>query len=127
LFYLPHGLTIDHQSQSLWLTDVALHQAFKYPIDGSANPLMTIGERFMPGSDDSHFCKPTSVAVIVAESEKEREDGYCNSRIVRFNSEGKFLNQFGHRNTNGYYLKPPYGAFNIPHKIVIVNEKESGW
>lgn len=28
LFYMPHGITIDHYD-NLWVTDVALHQAFK--------------------------------------------------------------------------------------------------
>lgn len=28
LFYMPHGLTIDRHD-NLWVTDVALHQAFK--------------------------------------------------------------------------------------------------
>ena len=33
LFYMPHGITIDHNS-SIWLTDVALHQVFKVIIYG---------------------------------------------------------------------------------------------
>lgn len=28
LFYLPHGLTIDHEDY-LWITDVGAHQVFK--------------------------------------------------------------------------------------------------
>ena len=28
-FYLPHGISVDPQG-NLWLTDVALHQAFRY-------------------------------------------------------------------------------------------------
>ena len=26
MFYLPHGISIDQQHSSLWLTDVAMHQ-----------------------------------------------------------------------------------------------------
>lgn len=27
-FYMPHGITIDHQG-NVWVTDVAMHQVFK--------------------------------------------------------------------------------------------------
>lgn len=28
MFYMPHGITIDHHSNT-WITDVAMHQVFK--------------------------------------------------------------------------------------------------
>ena len=37
-------------------------QVFKFAA-GEKAPLLTLGERFTPGSDDDHFCKPTDVAV----------------------------------------------------------------
>lgn len=101
LFYLPHGLTVD--SDFLWLTDVGLHQIFKFPIDGSQQPLITLGQRFIPGNSENHFCKPTSVAIYFVNKDIYVADGYCNSRIARFNSEGKFLNQWGHSNPIGNF------------------------
>ena len=35
----------------------------KFPLSGSNVPLLTLGEKFVPGSDTNHFCKPTSVAI----------------------------------------------------------------
>ena len=31
---------------------------------GSSTPDLVLGERFVPGSDTRHFCKPTDVAVL---------------------------------------------------------------
>lgn len=114
LFYMPHGLTISHQGDHVWLTDVALHQVFKFTIDGSKQKL-ALGTRFEPGNDDTHFCKPTSVAdtgrfIFIA-------DGYCNSRIVMFTSTGKYIGQFGEP-TSRYLPISARPQFNIPHKIV---------
>lgn len=93
LFYLPHGLSFD-SSGNMWLTDVALHQVFKF---GTSRvlPLLTLGQRFEPGSDERHFCKPTSVAVDSQTNDFYVADGYCNSRVVRFSSSGKFIRNLG--------------------------------
>jgi hypothetical protein len=36
--------------------------------------------QFEPGSDDFHYCKPTSVAVMANTKTFFVADGYCNSR-----------------------------------------------
>lgn len=94
MFYLPHGLTFD-KNGSIWLTDVALHQVFKFPEKGSIKPLLVLGKRFENGNDNDHFCKPTSTAIYSLNGDIYVADGYCNSRIVRFSSDGVFLNQWG--------------------------------
>ena len=98
LFFMPHGLTIDSKNRSIWLTDVAMHQVFKYSFEpGSKSKLLlSLGERFKPGKDYGHFCKPTSVAVDHSNGEFYVADGYCNSRIIRFSPDGKYLNHWGH-------------------------------
>ena len=79
LFYLPHGLKIDSEGNT-WVTDVGLHQVIKFnkgetqPSLGQFSPALSLlksnkylfpvlGEKFVPGNDAGHFCKPTSVAV----------------------------------------------------------------
>lgn len=57
-FFMPHGLSVDPQG-NIWLTDVALHQAFRYVKNNFVQPDLVLGERFVPGNDRSHFCKPT--------------------------------------------------------------------
>lgn len=122
LFYMPHGLSLDLAGGSLWLTDVALHQVFKYSIDGSSK-LIELGTAFIPGSDDSHFCKPTSVAdtgdfIFVA-------DGYCNSRVAMFSANGKYLGEFG-QSPDAYLASSTsvQPTFNIPHKITYAKESK---
>ncbi len=52
LFFLPHMITVDSEN-NIWMTDVALHQIFKFaPYGGDHKPLLTLGTRFQPGSDD---------------------------------------------------------------------------
>lgn len=120
LFYMPHGLFVNEDG-SYWLTDVALHQVFKF-MPPSNVPLLTFGERFVPGSDKEHFCKPTSVAVA-KNGEIYIADGYCNSRILMFSSEGKFLNKWG-KQDNFFELKPMPGSFRIPHKVVLIEDQK---
>lgn len=55
---MPHGISVDPQG-NIWLTDVALHQAFRYKKNNFDQPDLVLGEKFVPGSDDKHFCKPT--------------------------------------------------------------------
>lgn len=119
MFYMPHGLSLDLSGNNLWLTDVAMHQVFKYSTDGTK--LIELGTPFIPGSDEAHFCKPTSVAdtgefIFVA-------DGYCNSRVAMFSAKGVYLGEFG-QSSDGYLSNPtsiqPY--FNIPHKITYAKE-----
>lgn len=124
MFFMPHGLSLDPKKENVWLTDVALHQVFKFPLaDSNRRSLLTLGTRFVPGNDESHFCKPTSVAdtgdfVFVA-------DGYCNSRIMMFSSNGRYLSMFGQASNPypiGYVSGLNQPTFSIPHKIVYAKE-----
>jgi len=48
---------------------------------------MILGQRFEPGDDMEHFCQPTAVAVA-PDGEIVVADGYCNNRIMLFDSRG---------------------------------------
>ena len=61
-FYLPHGLTVDNEG-NIWITDVAMHQVFKFHPSNLSKPILTLGVPFQPGHDHTHFCKPSAVAV----------------------------------------------------------------
>ncbi|KAF5301336.1 hypothetical protein FQA39_LY10734 [Lamprigera yunnana] len=88
LFYMPHGITIDHHN-NIWITDVALHQAFKFK-PNSDTPDIIFGKHFEPGSDRDHLCKPTSISVA-STAEIFIADGYCNSRILKYNALGNLI------------------------------------
>jgi peptidylamidoglycolate lyase len=91
MFVMPHGLTIDHEDQ-LWLTDVGLHQVFKF--DARGNLLMTVGERGVAGQDATHFNMPTDVA-IAPDGTFYVSDGYINSRITKFSADGQLITSWG--------------------------------
>lgn len=98
---MPHGLTIDSNG-NVWLTDVALHQIFKFDSHGNT-VLLELGVKFEPGGGAQHFCKPTSVAVL-ANGEFFVADGYCNSRIIKYSNTGMRLLEWGVSGMNGKHL-----------------------
>ena len=81
-------MTIDRHGNT-WVTDVALHQVFKFRPDFE-RPLITIGRRFQPGVTQNHLCKPTAVAIATT-GEIFIADGYCNNRILKFNAAARLL------------------------------------
>ena len=107
-FALPHSLTVDH-NDNIWVTDVAWHQVFKFSHDGRLQ--LTLGERGKPGDDSSHFNRPTDVAVA-RDGSFYVSDGYGNSRVLKFASDGKFLLQWGTKGTEP-------GQFDLPHGIAL--------
>lgn len=102
MFYLPHGLTID--GNLYYITDVALHQVFRFDISNSTKiPNLVLGQPFKPGSSSTLFCKPTSVAVTSL-GDFFVADGYCNSRIIKYDFLGNRLNEFGKSSFSGNIL-----------------------
>lgn len=101
-----HGLTVDHQD-NVWLTDVALHQVFKFSADGQL--LLTLGKARKSGADTGHFNLPTDVAVLT-DGSFFVSDGYANTRVMKFAADGTFLLTWGMPG------KEP-GQFNVPHGI----------
>ncbi|MBC7888042.1 MAG: hypothetical protein H7Z13_09130 [Ferruginibacter sp.] len=106
LFIMPHGLTVD-QHNNIWVTDVGLHQVFKFSHEGAL--LMKLGEATVAGSDAAHFNLPTDIAVA-GDGSFYVSDGYGNSRVVKFSSSGKYLFEWGKKGSQP-------GEFNIPHAI----------
>lgn len=105
---MPHGLTIDGED-NIWLTDVGLHQVFKF--DRAGNLLMTVGERGVPGEDEAHFNMPTDVAILQDRSFYV-SDGYVNSRITKFSEDGVYLTSWGTRGASA-------GQFDVPHSTTL--------
>ncbi|EFN89071.1 peptidyl-alpha-hydroxyglycine alpha-amidating lyase 2 [Harpegnathos saltator] len=117
-FYLPHGVHVDSFG-NVWLTDIALHQVFKYSAHGV--PRLVLGQRFEPGSDLEHFCQPTSVAVAPG-GEIVVADGYCNSRIMLFDSRGNPKYSIGEHWVS---LKIPHALTILPDRQVCVADREN--
>lgn len=107
-FALPHSLTVDAQD-NVWITDVALHQVFKFSGDGKL--LLTLGERGVAGEDEFHFNRPTDVAVTTS-GPFYVADGYGNSRVLKFAADGTFLLAWGKKGN-------AQGDFDLPHGIAL--------
>lgn len=106
LFIMPHGLTVDKEN-NVWVTDVGLHQIFKFNHEGDL--LLKLGVAKIAGNDSLHFNLPTDVAVA-DDGSFYISDGYGNSRVVKFSKEGKYLFEWG-------TMGNKHGEFNIPHMI----------
>ncbi|KAL2742541.1 peptidyl-alpha-hydroxyglycine alpha-amidating lyase 1-like isoform X1 [Vespula maculifrons] len=155
MFYLPHGLTIDfngnywitdvalHQVLKFDASDIETHwedlkreqydtklvqvdtydrnALFKHSI---IKPSLVLGEAFEPGNDKTRFCKPTAVAVQL-NGDFFVSDGYCNSRIIKFNKKGEQIlvwgRHWGEREFM-YQQPPPHNAFFVPHALALAND-----
>lgn len=108
LFEGSHGLRIDPQG-NLWTTDVTTNVVLRLNQQGHVT--MVLGRKGRAGETESLFNHPTDVAfgphgeILVA-------DGYGNSRIVKFDRDGNFINAWGKKGNAP-------GEFNLPHTIVV--------
>ena len=102
-FVIPHGLTVDGNG-TLWVTDVGLHQVFKFSRRGEL--LLTLGEAGVAGAGRARFNGPTDVAVA-PDGSIYVADGYGNARVVKFAADGRYLFEWG-----GLGAAP--GRFNVP-------------
>ncbi|WP_285710693.1 peptidyl-alpha-hydroxyglycine alpha-amidating lyase family protein [Erythrobacter oryzae] len=89
-FVMPHGISIDPDGK-VWITDVAREQVMRFSPEGTLE--LTLGEQGVTKQDASHFGRPADVAflgkrVLIA-------DGYVNTRVAEFSSEGQFLRDWG--------------------------------
>ena len=89
LFMMPHMIS-EAEDGSLWVTDVGAHLVHKLSPE-TGKVLATLGGGPMhapnsPGSDETHFCKPTE-AIETRDGRILVADGYCNNRVVEFDAK----------------------------------------
>jgi DNA-binding beta-propeller fold protein YncE len=103
-----HGLRIDHEG-NVWTTDLDRHQVIKHDPNGKV--LLTLGKAYSEGNTPDKFDMPADVA-IAPNGDIYVADGYGNSRVVKFNKDGKYLKEWGKPG------KGP-GEFDLVHAIVL--------
>jgi peptidylamidoglycolate lyase len=122
LFIMPHGLSVDHED-NVWVTDVGRHQVFKFSHDGEL--LLTLGENRVPGDDANHFNLPTDVATLT-DGSFFVSDGYANSRVAKFASDGRFQFQWGAKGTGEGQLDLPHGiAVDSDSRVYVADRSNS--
>lgn len=104
-----HGIRVDPEG-NVWGVDVKGHKVLKYSPDGRV--LMVIGRS--PGNDDSKdsFNEPTGIIFTPSLDFFYISDGYVNSRVVKFNRNGEYVLQWGHKGTGD-------GEFNLVHDVCL--------
>ena len=108
---MAHTLHIDDNG-FFWLTDRTGHQVKKYTPEGEL--LMTLGKCGLPGNGPDAFNGPTGVQVL-DNGDFIVSDGYWNSRVVRFNKDGKFLSAVGTSRPVGSMEGRGPGNFGLVH------------
>ena len=108
----PHRLRINpyDPERRIWLINETFHQIYVFSNDGS-ELLKTLGEKNVPGDDETHFGRPQDVAflpdgrILVA-------DGLDNHRVIILDADGNYISEFG-----GFGDGP--GQFNGIHALGI--------
>jgi len=114
----PHGINI--VNDVIYVTDRNDHVALKFTLDG--RPLMVIGERGkasdtgatkdieLPPRSAGPFNKPTEM-MVAPSGDLYVSDGYRNSRVHRFSSQGALIDSWGKPG------KTEPGEFHLPHSL----------
>ena len=117
LFVRPHRVLISpyDPDRHIWLVDDGAHSIYKFTNDGK-KLVMTLGEFRVPGNDERHFARPTDIAWL-PDGTFFISDGYTNTRVVKFDRNGKFLMAWGQRGNEPNETRPGY--MNTVHAIVV--------
>jgi peptidylamidoglycolate lyase len=115
-FLVPHGITID-RDDNVFLTDVGLHQVFKYSHDG--RQIMALGEPRVGKWDAAHFNQPTDVAVR-PDGSFYVSDGYVNSRVALFDQNGRWVREWGKKGAGEGEFSNPHGLSLVPGSTDVV-------
>jgi len=128
----PHAVYVSpyDPEKRVWIVDDYRHAIFIFSNDGK-RLLQTIGEPNVPGNDDKHFYRPTFMAWL-PDGTFFVADGYANTRVVKFDKNGKYLMTWGQPGVAGKETRPGY--FNSVHGIavdpqtrrVFVNDRNNG-
>jgi peptidylamidoglycolate lyase len=117
LFVRPHRILVSpyDPERHVWLVDDGAHAIYKFTRDGK-KLVQTIGTPRQPGNDEAHFARPTDVAWL-PDGTFFVSDGYVNTRVVKFDRNGKFLMTWGQRGNPPSETRPGY--MNTVHAIAI--------
>jgi peptidylamidoglycolate lyase len=112
----PHAIKISpyDPQHHVWVVDDMRQQIFEFTNDGK-QLVLTLGQAGVAGQDDKHFGRPTDIAWL-PDGTFFVSDGYTNTRVVKFDKNGKYLATWG---TKG---KDP-GQFSTPHSIAVGRDR----
>ena len=128
----PHDAAISpyDPEKNIWLVDADNHFVTKMTNDGKKR-LMTLGTPGVPGTDDTHFARPTFIA-FMDKNTMYLADGYDGTRVIKYDMSGKKLMQWGQKGNEPNEMRPGY--FNSVHGIAVdpttrrvyINDRNNG-
>src|SRR5262245_3717439 len=131
MFIYPHAIITDKDG-NIWVADGQPkdgrgNQVFKLSPDGKV--LLTLGKAGETGTGLDVFNQPVSVAIapngdiFVAEGHAPT---FGNSRVMKFDKNGKFLMTFGHVGSNeGEFKSPHVIAFDSQGRLFVADRSNS--
>ena len=121
MFIMPHGLEVDYDD-NIWVTDVALHQIFKFNSEGEL--IFTLGNEAKAGNDNYSFNLPADITVL-KDGSFYVADGYGNSRIIKFTKDGHFIAKYGTYGSSKSQFIIPHGIDNDEEENIYVADREN--
>jgi DNA-binding beta-propeller fold protein YncE len=128
----PHDVEISpyDPEKNVWIVDADNHFVSKFSHDGKQR-LLTLGTPGVPGTDDMHFSRPTFMA-FMDKNTWYLADGYDGTRVIKYDTNGKKLLEWGMKGTPPNEKRPGY--FNSVHGIAVnpktrrvyVNDRNNG-
>lgn len=131
LFAFPHTVKPDAKG-NIWAIDGYARggkgdQVFKFSPEGKL--LLTLGKAGQAGTGTDVFDRPTGIAfapngdIFISEG---HAPGFGNSRIMKFDSNGKFIKSFGHLGSGDGELKGPHVlAFDSQGRLFVADRSNS--
>jgi hypothetical protein len=112
----PHYITINpyDPDKHVWVVDDQGHAIYEFTHDGK-QLVKTLGTPNQPGNDEKHFNRPTFINWL-PDGTMFVTDGYGNTRVVKFDKEGKFLMTFGQPSNPPDDMRP--SVFKDVHGVV---------
>ena len=106
-----HGVRVDPEG-NIWAVDVKGHCVLKFNPSGRVMMVVGTGQG-TSGNNDSKdaFNEPTGLAFL-KNGDFYVSDGYVNSRVIKFNKDAEYLNQWGRKGAGD-------GEFNLVHDVAI--------
>jgi hypothetical protein len=98
----------------------------KFTPNNTKAPILEVGKRMIPGNDQTHFCQPADVAVL-KNGDFFVADGYCNSRIVKFDKNGQFLTEWSSEDEGmpAHFFVPHALALHETKSLLCVADREN--
>jgi DNA-binding beta-propeller fold protein YncE len=107
MFKIPHGIRID-PAGNIWTVDANTSMVYKFSPQGQKLLQISVGEVPDPATA---FCGATDIA-FAANGRMFVTDGYCNARVIEYDSTGRRVRQWGRPGTGP-------GEFNVVHAIAV--------